>query len=397
MISRLLSDTGVPSGIDVKELSEFLIEDDPNAKKQFPAKLAEATPKLQLVQRQREHELASLCKKKKPKTIPTDFYHSKDKWRRLCVLRDALIDAWNEYVPVRQPEVQKEVVQLVQMLALLDYIKEKDLQLLPDVEKMKGREGGDSDERRRYECIKTAFRREMEEYNEELDEFADDSHGLEFFRNYVDLAMSRREIGSGYFELLEKDESIFTFLECPHSPLTKAHLIPISVEPNFESVTAWIESAVSILAKWEGTKSYERRTVISMLVTRLLFSHLHEKLMCKQTVAKREETMLKDEEIEKWLDQSQFYVCPLDAAHSIYIAHKVMTDREYTKTNPFGHEGDITVEKMAHLIGGSDIPDPKAFSEWLIYWSRLNIFSSESIAALHFLEREAKALYDHNN
>ena len=391
MVEILLSDESVrSSGIDVSTLSQFLIPGGDDQRKPFDAQLTAATSALKKYQAELEQEMSVLYRQKRIPELPPVAGHARDAHRILRVLAEHVVEAWDVYRQVRQPEVQTKHSVIVQMLTLLDYIKQKKLRILPNLEQLQDRKGGHSQERKHYEAVKAALKRETAAYLANVDEFADETRSVKAVRAYIDAAIARREAGELYFDAVENEDRVMAFLEGPNSPLTKAHLLPISIDHNFDQVIAWIESAVTTLAKWEGTHKYDRRTVMYVMMARLLFDNLHQQLSYQQTASASTEELSKDEEVQGWFDRAQFAVCPIDAAYAVAMAHKVMCDRASNCMNPFECEEDMSVAKMSEVVRKSDLVDAASFVKWLREWSRLSGFSANSIAAIGFLESELK-------
>lgn len=390
-MEALLADTSLQNaGLDIAKLSEFLIPGPDDPRKAFDA-LSAATTSLKNYQAELEREMSVLYRQKRRPELPPVSEHSRFKHRVLHVLADTLVETWDGYRQIRQLEVQEKHPIIIQMLTLLDYISQKKLKLLPNMDVLKDPKGGHSQERKKYAAVKTALKKKIEEYVANVDEFADDSHSLNAVKAYIDQALEKREPGEAYFEGIDNEERVMMFLESANSPLAKAHLLPIAIEHTFEQVIAWIESAVTALAKWEGTGKYERRSVMYVMLTRLLFDKMHAQLACTQNLSTSTEELATDEDVMGWLDRAQFAVCPIDAAYAVYMAHKVMGDRAVNSVNPFESEGDTSLEQMAEVVRKSDLVDAPAFAKWLREWSRLSGFSAKSVAAIGFLERQKAA------
>jgi hypothetical protein len=230
---------------------------------------------------------------------------------------------------------------------------------------------------------------------------------FKFLRDTVDLAIAARTQSHPYFERLPEEEILYRIFDAPASPLTKAHLIPFALDGTFESVSAWIESAVSVLAKYEGTGTFERRLVIYLFVTRFLFDRTFPQFDLRSAVdpvilgkmaaiATTVEHVRVDQAAIDWMNESLFVTNPIDAS---FCLHMVMKALEMPSP---GDDADAYFSAMAEYSISSEVivavlvrsvcANPRAFVDYLEHWSRLTGFSGRCMAAIAFFGNAVDAI-----
>jgi hypothetical protein len=235
--------------------------------------------------------------------------------------------------------------------------------------------------------------------------FADQQHKL--LRDTIDQALLVRTQSHPYFERLPQEETLYRIFESPGSPLTKAHFIPFALDGKFESVSAWIESAVSVIAKFEGTGTFERRLVMYLFVTRFLFDRtfpqfdfrprVDRTLLAKMSaIARTVEHLRVDQAAIDWMNCSQFVTNPIDAS---FCLHMVMKALEMPSP---GDDSDAYFAAMAEYSISSEVIvavlcrsvciNPRAFVDYLGHWSRLTGFSGRCMAAIAFFGNAVEAI-----
>jgi hypothetical protein len=220
-------------------------------------------------------------------------------------------------------------------------------------------------------------------------------------RQTVNRAVSAHGQMQPYFERLSEEDVLYRFFESPQSPLINAHLIPFVVHNRFDSVAAWIESAVAVVAKFEGTGTFERRMVLSILVTRFLFDRTFPQFDFRQqpeplfirkmsVIAQTVAHIDTEQQAIDWMDMSQWVTCPFDAA---YCLHMVLVALEMPGP---GDDSDayfaamaqhsLSIEVLLAVLCRSIVANPRGFIEYLKSWSALTGFSGRCVAAISFFE-----------
>jgi hypothetical protein len=302
-----------------------------------------------------------------------------------------------ELARIRNPGVSKEVInQLTKVTRFL-----QNHPAYPIAPNFNGLSPAVIDEPRRLKALETALQEQQGLLTDlprsQSSVLADQHH--KFIRDTIDLAISARTQSHPYFERLPQEEMLYRLFEAPSSPLTKAHLIPFALDRKFESVSAWIESAVSVLAKFEGTGTFERRLVLYLFVTRFLFdrtfpqfdfrSRVDKTLLTKMTaIGSTVEHIRVDHQAVDWMNRSQFVTNPIDASYCLYMVVKAL-EMPSPGEDSDGYfaamaEYDISNEVIVAVLCRSICVNPRAFLDYLEDWSRLTGFSGRCIAAIAF-------------
>jgi hypothetical protein len=265
------------------------------------------------------------------------------------------------------------------------------------------------------------------------------SENKHFLRMAVDTAVGNRKGNSPYFEESAIDDCLFTFLDCPSSPLAKAKLIPLQIPNSTDSVFGWISEATTAVVKYDNIESTERREAISIYVMRYLFSrtyplfkpkskhdpgfcrvmrfcskktptqaNIQSKFIPKGYENKSLKEMFNSSSIAKapleWLNLVQFMYCPVDMAYCISKVHEslsLMTTLQATngqtpqdffaKVPGF----DDIIDVWIALVCCSDLADPKSIYDFISKWSRLPGFPSRFMACCAYLEASADQIASH--
>jgi len=286
---------------------------------------------------------------------------------------------------------------------------------------------------REHRAFKMALSEQIKLINQLPPFFRTNSENRNFLRCAVDSAMASRKAGTTYFEPLAIEESLFAFLDSTVSPLAKTSLLPIQIESDFNSVSNWIQSAVSVITKFDSIDNIERKEVINVFAMRFLFERTYPLLRPENqysvSFSRAMQTATQKSPLEmgipekyipaqcmnvpvaemfsvssissapiEWLRYAQFKVSPLDVAFCIFKVHEslsIMATLQATNMN----ESQDSEEFFAKMPGFDDIfdlwlssvcvsgvTDPKGICEFISKWSRLQGFPSRFLACCAYLE-----------
>lgn len=300
----------------------------------------------------------------------------------------------------QKQSAENRLFKLKALCLLLTFMKKEKLQISPKLE-----QGPFSNNSGKYEIIVPQFH-STSNSRIKLDK--------DYFNYSVNSAVTA--LHNNYFNPVAFEVSLFDFFECADSPLVKAHLVPVALEPTFSAVDEWISTSLRVLVKYDGMNSISRKHVINIFLIRYIFNR-NPKLFVPNTdtdetyIAKMDAVLArnareleippgiipesnKDEPISSYLSnlpilkdsinfiwKSQFNNCPIDAAANIaqslnLIQHICASGGQY-----------LTPKFLAALLSVSDIGNPKNMVESIMYWSLLPGFPSHLISATQiFLE-----------
>ena len=294
---------------------------------------------------------------------------------------------------------------------------------------------------REHRAIRLALKEQINLVNTFPPYFGSPSENKNFVRSAVDTAIGARKGNTSYFEESPLEDVLFSFFDMPNSPLSKAKLVPITIEGNQESVTQWLNQAIDVIVNYDHIENTERKEVISVYMIRYLFSRtyprfkpelkndlLFSKAMNHFAMLKPADNNIPNKYVPKgyenrptrdlfesssitqapkeWLNLSQFKNCPLDVAYCIFKVHESLsimvtlqasngegTQEFFNKMPGFDDIIDIWIA----LVCSSDLADPQGIYSFIFDWSRLPGFPSRFMNCITYLEAAIQQISSHKN